>query len=261
VARVRFVQIHALGRLGLLAGLIAGAPGCTTTWDDVTSRNFHVRSIWESSDPMTVLHDSKDGDERAKAIRVLKEPRVNGGNDVEQERVIQVLTQAAVSDPQPVCRLAAVQTLGRFSDPRNVQILTAAYEAATQLPSEVSGAIQSAALMALGNTKQQMAIAFLVRAATKPTPAEAVDREINQARDVRLSAVRALKNYEGSAEVAAAMVQIMRAERDVAMQDRAHETYVKVTGHEPPADAQVAPNAPVPLPGRSDDVKLAGGSQ
>src|SRR5205823_6730811 len=107
----------------------------------------HVRSIWESSDPMTVLHESKDGDERAKAMRGLKEPRANGGNDVEQDRVIQALTQAAVNDPQPLCRLAAVQTLGRFTDPRSVQILIAAYEAAAQLPSEVSGAVQSAALV------------------------------------------------------------------------------------------------------------------
>jgi hypothetical protein len=258
VVRLQLVKVR---RLGLLTCLIAGVPGCTTTWDDVTSRNFHVRSIWETSDPMTVLHDSTDGDERAKALRALKEPRANGGNDAEQERVIQVLTQAAVNDPQPLCRLAAVQTLGRFTDPRSVQILTAAYDAAPQLPSEVAGAIQSATLVSLGNTKQQTAIAFLVRAATKPTSAEAVDREINQARDVRLAAVRALKSFEGSAEVAAAMVQIMRAERDVALQDRAHETYVKVTGREPPVDSQPAPNAPAPLPSRTDDVKLAGGAK
>jgi len=256
VARLEFVQVR---RLGLFAGLIAGIPGCATTWDDMTSRNFHVRSIWESSDPMTVLRDSTDGDERAKALRALKEPRANGGNDAEQDRVIQVLTQAAVSDPQPVCRLAAIQTLGRFRDPRSVQILTAAYDAAPQLPNEVAGAIQSATLVSLGNTKQQTAIAFLVRAATNPTPAEAVDREINQSRDVRLTAVRALKNYEGSAEVASAMVQIMRAERDVALQDRAHETYVKVTGREPPADSQAPMSAPTPLPTQGEDVKLTGG--
>jgi HEAT repeat protein len=210
---------------------------------------------------MTVLKDSTDGDERAKALRAIKEPRTNGGSDVEQERVIQVLSQAAVSDPQPVCRLAAVQTLGRFTDPRSVQILTAAFEAAEQLPIEVSAAVQSAALTSLGQTKQQTAIAFLVRQAGKATPAEAVDREVNQARDVRLAAVRALRSYEGSAAVAAAMVQLMRNERDVAVQDRARETYVKVTGREPPAETTSVPNAPVPLPGRSDDVKLAGGTQ
>jgi hypothetical protein len=55
------------------------------------------------------------------------------------------------------------------------------------------------------------------------------------------------------------MVQIMRAERDVALQDRAHETYVKVTGREPPADSHTPTNAPTPLPTQGEDVKLTGG--
>ena len=57
-----------MARHGLLAfTAAAGLAGCATTWDDVTSRDFHVRSMWEHTDPMTVLHESTDGDKRAKA--------------------------------------------------------------------------------------------------------------------------------------------------------------------------------------------------
>lgn len=249
-----------LFRIGAALGLAIGAPGCATMWDDVTSRDFHVRSIWERSDPMMVLQDSTDGDARAKAIRAVKEPRVNGGNDVEQDRLIEILAQSATSDPQPVVRLAAIQTLGRFTDPRAVQILTAAYEAAAQLPIEVSAAVQSAALNALGSTRQQPAIAVLVRAATKPLPTEVIEKEVNQARDVRLAAVRALKNFEGSQDAAAAMSQIVSVEKDVAIVDRARETYAKVAGRELPAETPGSPAAPAPVSPRGDDVRLAGGT-
>ena len=244
--------------LAIFAFLMVGSAGCSTTWDEVTSRNFHMRSIWERSDPMIVLHESTDGDARAKALRALKEARANGGSEVEQDRMMEILAQSAVSDPQPVCRLAAIETLGRFTDPRAVQVLGAAFDAAPQLPREVAGAVQSAALTALGNTKQHSAIAILVNTATKPLPADAVDRDRNQARDTRLAAVRALKNFDGSPEVAAAMAQLIRTEKDPALYDRAHETYVKITGREPPENLS-APPAPSPIPPR-DDVKLAGGT-
>jgi hypothetical protein len=67
--------------------------------------------------------------------------------------------------------------------------------------------------------------------------------------------VRALRGYEGSAEVARAMAALMQSDKDVALRDRARETYVKVTGQEPP------PAAPEPAPPEAKpagDVKLAG---
>jgi hypothetical protein len=238
----------------------AGLCGCATTWDDVTSRDFHFRSMWERTDPMTVLHEDTDGDHRAKAMHELKEPKTNGGSDVEQDRVIEVLSQAALSDPQPLVRLAAIQTLGRFSDPRTVQLLIAAYDSAAQLPSEVTAGIQCAAVNALGTTRQQAALAFLLKTAAQPVSTEAVDHEVNAARDIRLTAVRALQSYNGSVEVAAAMAQVLKTERDVAVNDRARETYVKVTGREPPEDNSPLPNQPAPSPGRTDGVKLTGGT-
>lgn len=252
-----------LARLSACIGIALAAPGCATMWDDVTSRDFHVKSIWERSDPMMVLQESSDGDARAKAIRAVKEPRANGGNDVEQDRLIEILAQSAISDPQPVVRLAAIQTLGRFTDPRSVQILTGAYEAAAQLPSEVSAGVQSAALAALGTTRQQAAIGVLVKAATKPLPTDVIEKEVNQARDVRLSAVRALKNFEGSPEAAAAMTRIVSDEKDVAIIDRARETHAKLTGREIPAESTNSPAAPTPVPTTSagGDIKLTGGGR
>src|SRR5262245_30514281 len=87
-----------LGRAAAAAALGAGVGGCSTTWDDVTARNFHVRSLWEHKEPLAVLRDSSDGDERAKAMRALTEPRANGGSAAEQDQVVQLLTTAATSD-------------------------------------------------------------------------------------------------------------------------------------------------------------------
>ena len=56
------------------------------------------------------------------------------------------------------------------------------------------------------------------------------------------------------------MAQVLKSERDVAVADRARETYVKVTGREPPEDARALPNRPTPLPARTDGVKQVGGS-
>lgn len=248
------------------AGLaLAGLAGCAgpNLWDDVTSRDFKFKAMFSASpDPMTVLRESSDGDARAKALAALKEPRANGRPDAEQEEAIQLLTRTAVTDPQPLCRAAAIRTLGRFRDERAVPALVQAYDTAGQLPSEVAGALQSQALAALGETRQPAAVAVLVKTATQPTPAEASDRERQVVRDRRLAAVRALKNFEGSPDVASAMARLSESERDVALRDRARETYVKVTCKEPPAAGAggeaAPPEAPPPAVG---GVMLTGGRQ
>ena len=72
-----------------------------------------------------------------------------------------------------------------------MQYLVASYDSAAQLPSEVMAGVQCAAVNALGTTRQPTALAFLLKTAAKPVSTEAVDREVNAARDVRLTAVRA----------------------------------------------------------------------
>jgi hypothetical protein len=141
-----------------------------------------------------------------------------------------------------------------------VPALISAYEAAGQMPADLSGAIQGNALVALGETKQPAAVSFLVQASQKTVPAEATDHDRQQVRDTRLAAVRALRNFEGSKEVAGAMVRMAQNEKDVALRDRAHETYVKVTGTEPPSNAPAAPTPLEPAkPG--GDVQLTGATQ
>jgi HEAT repeat protein len=233
--------------------------GCAgpTLWDDVTSRDFKFKSVFSSTEPMTVLRESTDGDARAKALTALKEPRTSGGGDAEQDEVMTILTRTAVGDPQPLCRGAAIRTLGRFRDPRAVPALVQAYDSAGQLTSEVAGALQSQALAALGETRQPAAVNFLVQVASKPSSPETTDRDRQFVRDNRLAAVRALKNFEGSPEAAAVAGRLAETERDVALRDRARETYAKISGKEPPAAGGPAPlEAPQPADG---GVQLTGG--
>jgi hypothetical protein len=235
----------------------AGLTGCAgpTFWDDVTARDYKFKSAFSASpEPIVVLRESTDGDARAKAMRAIKEPKANGGGDALQDEVVKILTTTAVGDPQPLCRSAAIQALGRFKDPRVIPALIQAYDAAGQLPNEISGAVQTQALTALGETHQPAAVNFLIQVANKPTPAEMSDREKQVGQDNRLAAVRALKNFDGSAEVAAAMGKIAETERNVALRDRARETYAKVTGKEAPTQA-IVPDSPQP---ENNGVQLTG---
>src|SRR5205823_2514029 len=100
----------------------------------------------------------------------------------------------------------------------------------------------------------------LAAVASKATPAEATERDRQVVRDNRLAAVRALKNFDGSPEAAAVAGRLAETERDVALRDRARETYVKVTGKEPAAvGGGGAPPAGPPQP--VGDVQLTGARQ
>src|SRR5262249_21729858 len=87
--------------------------------------------------------------------------------------------------------------------------------------------------------------AFLVETAEQKGASELSDRERQQLRDTRLAAVRALKSFKGSAEAAQAAMQIVQSEKDVALCDRAKESYVAVTGKDPPAASRVKPPSPI----------------
>jgi hypothetical protein len=100
-------------------------------------------------------------------------------------------------------------------------------------------------------------VPFLVQTATKATPADTSDRDRQVARDNRLAAIRALKNFDGSPEAAAAAGQLAENERDIAIRDRARETYAKVTGKEPPAPAAGVVSPPQP----GTEVQLTGARQ
>jgi hypothetical protein len=256
-ARGRTAVIRRLTRGIAAATLASGLMGCANTWDDMTSRDFHVRMLFTSTDPMVVLRDSTDGDARAKALLALREPRESGGTDAEQSAVLEILTRSAVNDARPLCRLAAAQTLGRFKDPKAAQILVSCYDAAATLTGESAVAVQTTALTSLGQTKQPQASAFLVSIASKKPNPDQTDRDMMVQRDLRLAAVRALTAYNGSTEIATAMARIVQEEREPALRDRARETYVKITGKEPESGA----TPPLPAPGINVDIQLTGGSR
>ena len=58
-----------------------------------------------------------------------------GSGDREQQEVyIKVLTAAAQSDPEPLCRLRAIRTLGKYKDPRAVACLEQVCQEQPRLP-------------------------------------------------------------------------------------------------------------------------------
>lgn len=181
------------------AAAVFGLTGCAGTYDLITSQRFKERpfhTLFTSEDPMTVLEKVPEGDDRVRAMRNLKEPKENGGTAEQQDRAIAILKVSAVEDPRPLCRLAAVEALSRFKDPRVVPILVAAYHHASHTappaaagPAEVAPAgalggvkaalthftpdtitnIQALSLAALGDHRSPDGLRLLVEVASAPT--------------------------------------------------------------------------------------------
>jgi len=226
-----------------------GLSGCAQFWEDVTSKDFQCSDLWSRPNPLLVLRDSNSGDKRARALRSLREPKQHGGTAEEQDAMVNILVTAAKTDPQPLCRLAAIQSLGGFQDPRAAQGLQDAFFAVTEAPArreptkpesfganaafppDVSTVIQCKALEALGKTGHPSGVELLARVA-RPGPStvvEASETEKQQNRDLRLSAVRALghhKHYEATS----ALVAVLEKDKDVALQNRAAESLAEATG-------------------------------
>lgn len=253
----RFRRIAGASR-GRLAGVAVTGLwlcGCAGFWEDVTSRDFKMKAFFSKPNPLVVLRDSTDGDQRARALLALREPRRHGGSDQEQDVVVRILTAAATTERQPLCRLAAIDALGRFQDPRAVQALKDAfYAAATFTPPKDAGAalaygvfpsstpppdlvtrIQCAALTSLGQTGNPAAVELLVRALHEPQGVG--DQENQQATDRRIAAARALAKFN-TPDATHALVEILQKEKDVALRDRAHESLQAATGRRLPPDAK-----------------------
>lgn len=224
--------------------------GCANFWDEVTSRDFQMKNLYAHDNPLEVIRDSNDGDRRARALRALREPKQAGGTDAEQDVVVNVLVTSARSDSQPLCRLAAINSLGHFQDPRAVQGLIDAYFAVAEQPkqknpnrldtlassgnaisADTATVIQVEALTALGRTKQPPALELLTRIA-RPEPASAIEVSEQEKRnilDVKIAAVRALGNYS-QYQSTEALLLVLQKERDVALRDRAVESLQAATG-------------------------------
>lgn len=262
---------RALALAAAVGATLAG--GCASGWETVSSRRFReapFKTLWgRDDDPLTVLRTSPLGDDRARAMGRLVEPATDG-RPAEQDEAVQLLAQAAASDPSPWVRLAAVDALGRFKDPRAADALVAAYHAAPGKPARPADApreaIQTAAdrrpvstagladlrgpqgfpadqvaglrvrvLDALARHAQPGGVELLVQvAAGRDLPAD----DDPLARDlVRQAAVRNLGTVR-KPEAVTALAKVLSAEsgRDITVATLAHDGLRSLTGKDLPAD-------------------------
>jgi HEAT repeat protein len=222
--------------LALLLPACLPLGGCAGFWDDITSRDFSFNTFFNKPNPLLVLHDSTDGDQRARALRALHEPKQYGGSDQEQNAVVQILVSAASTEHQPLCRLAAIQALGHFKDPRAVDGLTSAFYNAGNFLPEPAAMIRAQAVTALGETKNPAAVELLARVVREP-PAEGPDADKQLTLDVRIAAARALANFS-QYQATEALLHVLQTERDVALRDCAHKSLQVATGKDLPPDAK-----------------------
>jgi hypothetical protein len=222
---------------GALAAVCWGAGGCANFWDEVTSRDFKFDQMIHPPDPLVVLQKSTDGDQRRKALAALREPLAHGGTQREQDLIVTLLTQSATRDEQALCRLAAIQALSHFRDPRAAEALKEAYYRAGRFNSETATVIKCQALAALGEVGNPAAVELLVRVLREP-PVEGADPEKQQKLDERIAAARALGHFPHY-QATGALVEVLRTEQeDVALRSRAHESLQLATGKQLPADPQ-----------------------
>jgi hypothetical protein len=221
----------------------------------VTSRDFKMRDLFVRPDPLVVLRDSNDGDKRARALRALKEPKRAGGSDQDQEMVLTLLTKSATADRQAVCRSAAIESLGRFQDPRAVEsLVNAYYQAGTPMtapngvqqtnalfgvvgfPPDTVHVLRCQTLAALGQTKNPRALEHLLLVLRQPG-SSGTDAERQAGLDERIAAGRALGSFDDP-QVIEALLRVLETEKDVALRAACNGSLQKITRKKLPADAR-----------------------
>ncbi len=224
-------------RLAFLLGLALLAPAGCAGYDDFSWKQMNFEVFREPKDPLAVIADNKSELwARRRALLCLKEPLANGGTQQEQDAVVKVLGEVAVNDPHAPCRMAAIESLRKFKDPRVVEYLKDAYYRASSLSPESATVIKMLALSALGDTGNPAAIDLLVRVVKEP-PAEGPDVDRQQQLNERTTAARALGKFK-EYQAAAALVEVLKKEDDVALRTRAQMSLVSVTGKDLPPDAK-----------------------
>jgi len=221
----------------VLAAASFGASGCGGTfWDTVTRRDFTMNMLFNPPDALTVLRDSQDADDRARAMRSLREPLQNGGDQKDQDLIVKVLTTAAKSDRQVVCRMAAISSLRHFKDPRAIDGLKDAYYAAGSFSPETATILRCQSIDALGATGQPAAVELLVKVLKEP-PVEGDTADKQQKMDERIAAARALGHFK-EYQSTEALADVLKTDQDVALRNRATESLCTITGKTLPADYQ-----------------------
>ncbi len=214
--------------------------GCAGFWDDITSRDYHFKDAFKAKpEPLWVIRNSNDGDKKSKALRSLQEPLQHGGTKQDQEVIVSILVQSATSDPQVLCRMAAISALQHFKDPRAVEALKDAYYRASSFQREQpesTAVIKCQALAALGVNGTPAAVDLLVRVLKEP-PQTGPEKDKQDSLNERIAAARALAHFP-QYQAAEALVAVLRTDQDVALRNRVTESLQEMTGQELPADAQ-----------------------
>jgi HEAT repeat protein len=220
----------------LLGAACLALSGCAL-YDDVSSKEWSFTGMFKAApDPLVVLRDDSDGDHRARAFRALKEPQQYGGTPEQQDVIVRILSEAVANERQPLCRMAAIETLGRFKDPRAVDALKEAYYRAGGFDPDKATVLRCSAIRALGQTHNPAAVELLVRVLREP-PAEGPNVDKQQVLDERIAAARALGNFKHY-QAAEALVGVLRNDQDVALRARAYDSLEHATGnYQLPADA------------------------
>jgi hypothetical protein len=217
--------------------------GCANFWEDITSRDFKFKNLYTRDDPLVVLRDSNDGDKRARAMMRLTEPKANGGDDKTQNLVFEILSKTATTDPQPLCRLVAIDKLGHFKDPRAAKALEAAYYAVDTIPTQfadLTTRIQCHVLAAMGNVHNPEVVPFLAQVLKEP-PADRSD-EAHRRNDRCMAAARSLGQYpeKQAAEALFVVLEERKADHkkeDIALRDVAGKSLRDITGKDFAGDA------------------------
>jgi HEAT repeat protein len=227
--------VHHLLRTLLL--LCPSLGGCASLWDDVTSRDFDLKWYFKKPNPLVVLRDSHDNHLRRKALEALREPKQYGGTDEQQDIVVEILTTAAASERQVLCRIAAIGQLAHFQDPRAVDGIKEAYYRAGSFSPDQATLLRCQALRALGETRQPAAVDLLVKVLKEP-PVEGPEQDQQQKLQERIAAARALGNFKDW-QASDALVEVLRTEQDVALRDNLNDSLRAMTGKNFPPDAGV----------------------
>jgi hypothetical protein len=218
--------------------LTVPAWGCASFWDEAFSRERDLRGYFSPANPLVVIHDSTDGERRAKALASLQEPAQHGGNAKDQDTYLLILTTAATSDRDPLCRLGAIQALGHFKDPRAARALEDTFQQKLPFTQDFNAMLRQQALRALEKTGDPEARKLLILVAREPGPAlDAPSADRQQQQDERLVAIRALSKYR-QPECIETLMYLLETEKDGALRDRAHQSLQTATGKTLPPDAQ-----------------------
>jgi hypothetical protein len=213
--------------------------------------NAKCKLMFTKPNPMLVLRDSRDGDERAKALRALHEPIKNGGTPHDQEIVFKILEQATVSEHTAMARMAAVESLSHFKDPRAAAALKAAYYQAYgyrnesgeefKYPAETVTILRCKCLQGMGELENPAVVEHLVSILREP-PVKGSDQDRQWAMDLRIAAARSLGKYNQPLATEA-LLEVLKGDRDVALRDRAHDALETSTGQKLPEDYQACVQA------------------